>query len=756
MNEAYLPDSPWRRRMVVLGLPLLVLLLGAWQVQRGRSELASMVHEAASLAVRANRMDAVAAATPNRIVRFGGDPHAYGAQLAATMMHDGAGLLQWEVLTDRVRVGLALATMVGGAIGLFAGAAGLTASAWAARRSRHSRDALEAAFSRIRALLPLLLGGLVGGLAVACSAAVMFELAGWLFGTSDGRTEIRILTPGFVLAGAVLWFGWRTVRGLRRSLAAFTPSPLTLLGRELAFDEAPGLWRFVAERAAEQGAAMPDHMAAGLVDGFFVTSAEVALGPGATLLRGRTLHVPLPMLAMLDAGETAAIIGHELAHLATDTGYGMRFLPIYTGIERNLEALRAVRGQPTLAWTQGPAITLGTHMMAVFDGAVKHWSRLREIEADRAGAQHGGAAAAARALVRTALLQPAIDAVLAEAWHAPGAASPDLVATIVARAETAGLGDPAVALEERQPHPTDSHPPSSQRLGALGLAVTAPLLIQASRPVQAEGTAFARGLFQDWAGLCAAVTADAVGVASSNRAERTARLQAAADQVTDTVVEVFDDWRKGAVVWGIAAVAFLGAGLLLGYALVFLTVSDPSQIPMMWLVAAGLLAAGAACMLRVGLLWRGRSTPLITLFAEGFLCRGLDRMVPWTGVERLNMTRQRSTQMFIHLKTTTKLPKRVSGWGVLVSARRRVVTMLGVRPRGLSPDAFVALIQRYWTAACARAALAGEAEPGFSMILSEEDLQEMLSSESPSPCRGAAETVPGRRRVRAAGEDPSR
>ena len=130
------------------------------------------------------------------------------------------------------------------------------------------------------------------------------------------------------------------------------------------------------------------------------------LKSGPTLLRGRTLHVPLPMLAMLSAGETAAIIGHELAHFATDTGYGMRFLPIYTGIERNLQALRSLRGASTGSWTQGPAITFWTHMMTVFDGAVKHWSRLREIEVDLAGARHSGAEMAVSALVRTLRCSP--------------------------------------------------------------------------------------------------------------------------------------------------------------------------------------------------------------------------------------------------------------------------------------------------------------------------------------------------------------
>ncbi len=724
-----MPDLPWRRRLVVLGLPFLFVALGAWESQLGWSSFASLTQEATQLAAQANQMDAAAAVTPYRIVHFQGDPQAYGAQLAAKMMHDGVGVLRWEAMTARVRVGLALATMLGGITSLLAGSAGLTAAAWAARRSLQSRDALEAAFSRVRSLLPLLLGSLVGGLALACSAAVLFEILGWLFGTSDGRTEIQILTPGLAVAGVALWLGWLTIRQLRRSLAAFTPAPLPLLGREVTSDEAPGLWRFLAERAAEQGTAVPDHVAAGLVDGFFVTSANVALEPGHTLLSGRTLHISLPMLAMLDAGETAAIIGHELAHFATDTAYSVRFMPIYTGIERNLQALRSVRGASTASWTQGPAITLGTHMMAVFDGAVKHWSRLREIEADRAGAQHSGAEMAARALVRTALLQPVIGHVLDETWRKPATASPDLVAAIVAHAEAAGLGNAAAALEDRQPHPTDSHPPTSQRLGALGLVMTAPLLAAASRPVRSDASEFARGLFDDWASLCAAVSADAAGLAASSHAKRVAQLREAAEQPTETVVEILGDWRRPAAVWGIVAAVFLAAGLLLAYSVTFATINDPSQIPTMWLVVAGLATVGAAAILRGLMVWRGRNAPLITLHPDGFACRGLDRMVPWIGVERVSMTRQRSTHVFIRLKDTTKLPRRVSGWGVLVSARRRVVTMLGVRPRGLSPDAFVQLINRYWTAACARAALVGEAEPGYSMILSERELHALLATD---------------------------
>jgi Zn-dependent protease with chaperone function len=106
----------------------------------------------------------------------------------------------------------------------------------------------------------------------------------------------------------------------------------------------------------------------GLVDGFFVTSSDVDVQPRQERLRGRTLHLPLPALAMLDADETKAVITHELAHFAgEDTAYSTRFLPIYAGIERNLTALTAIGRALMARWEQAPAVILGTHVMTVFD-----------------------------------------------------------------------------------------------------------------------------------------------------------------------------------------------------------------------------------------------------------------------------------------------------------------------------------------------------------------------------------------------------
>ncbi|WP_419539255.1 M48 family metalloprotease [Methylorubrum populi] len=97
--------------------------------------------------------------------------------------------------------------------------------------------------------------------------------------------------------------------------------------------------------------------------------------------------------------ETAAIIAHELAHYAGgDTAYSQRFLPIYAGVGRSLDAV--AEGERGSLGLFRPSLRLGLFVMERFHLAVRHWSRAREFAADAAGAAATSAEAAARALLR--------------------------------------------------------------------------------------------------------------------------------------------------------------------------------------------------------------------------------------------------------------------------------------------------------------------------------------------------------------------
>ena len=248
---------------------------------------------------------------------------------------------------------------------------------------------------------------------------------------------------------------------LKRTVAAFTPDPLPIDGRLVAPQEAPGLWALLHELGARLGSLRPDNVVVGLTGGFFVSSGPKRLRPSGTTLSGRTLYLPLPVLELLRADEVAAVVAHELAHFSGgDTEWSQRFLPIYAGVERSLDAVATAAtgtaGAPSPLVS--PSLRLGRFAMDRFHHAVRHWSRLREFAADAAGAGVTSADASARALLRVSAMQPRIDEVLSAAARAPDEAAADLVAAILDQAAGRGLDDPAAHLEDEQPHPTDTHP----------------------------------------------------------------------------------------------------------------------------------------------------------------------------------------------------------------------------------------------------------------------------------------------------------
>ncbi|WP_164651601.1 M48 family metalloprotease, partial [Pseudomonas viridiflava] len=108
----------------------------------------------------------------------------------------------------------------------------------------------------------------------------------------------------------------------------------------------------------------------GMIEGFYVTSSDVSLLPAEISLKGRTLHIPMMYLGLMNAAETSAVIGHELAHFAgEDTEYSLRFLPIYDGIGRSLVVIAANMMISDLLQRTilRPAFMLGVHFMESFD-----------------------------------------------------------------------------------------------------------------------------------------------------------------------------------------------------------------------------------------------------------------------------------------------------------------------------------------------------------------------------------------------------
>jgi hypothetical protein len=685
-------------------LPLALLLVGLWEGRRGLDDLAAVMAEHDRLAQVVADLEARAPrdGRPDFRLQFRHDGKLYGGPLAvakAREARDGtatlAALMDWRRALPPIAV-------AGGAVAAGLSLLVLVAGALLARRGRGSREALVGGFSLMRRLLPAALALQIVAATAAFVAVVVFEAGLLVQGglTGDGMKLIGIAA---VAVGATLLAAGGALLGLRRALDAFEPDPLPILGRPIAPAEAPGLWRLVEGLAERMGALRPEAVVVGLTGGFFVTAGPVELEPGGARLAGRILHLPLPSLAVMRGDETAAIIAHELAHYAGgDTAYSQRFLPIYAGVGRSLDAV-AARERGALGLF-GPSLRLGLFVMERFHLAVRHWSRVREFAADAAGAAVTSRDAAARALLRTGAVAPRIAETLAAAAEAPDAAPPDLVAAVLDHAVARGLDDPAAHLETGQAHPTDTHPPTRDRIGALGRAIDADLLAAAGLTPPPHALGQLAAYFADPAGLCRSATADFLEAVRARDAAFHAHLETTAAAVgTEDRVLRANHRPRGLVL--------AAAGGLFGVvALAIAVFGIPGMLPREATVVLVASLALAVLMLGAGALVLSRGEPVVlVLKPDGLAVPGLDRTIAWDDIADLDMTGNHAGIVTrVLLPPEVRWPERRPGrHAVKLDAKRRIVTVPVPLPRGLDRQGFADLIAAYRAAAEARRILAG-------------------------------------------------
>jgi hypothetical protein len=522
----------------------------------------------------------------------------------------------------------------------------------------------------------------------------------------------KLFAGAVVLAVIGAYSAFMALRGLKDVFALFTPEPLVASGRVVEEADAPELWAFVRSLVRRQKALLPDTIIVGLDQGFFVTESQIRLWPEDRLVTGRSLYLPAPYLDLFDEAEIAAVIGHELAHFSgEDTAYSQQFSPIYAGLWRALAALGRADGGRFVLF---PAVTLGFHAMQRFDHAVGHWSRLREFDADRNGCLVARPADAASALIRAGIVAPAVGYVLEHAFAgadgiASGDAGPDLVAQTTELIAIHGWSDPMPLLEDRQPHPTDSHPPTIQRISALGVEIGDDLLSRATRPPEPGASSFADHLFPDWTALCRLLSRDFVDNARMMHARRREALESLVAEVPGETI-VYDNVKP--MIWTMVIVAMIFAGFGLTVIL-FSGQLGLGHDPFAQSLIAPITGAGAAgSLLYAALLHRRATRPLMVLTPDGLLAARLDRSVAWTDVAGYEVHASSRFALRLWLNQDAPLPKK--DWRAIyskVDRRKRIVTLGAMGVKGMKAADFSALVGRYHAAAYAREELAAKPRP---------------------------------------------
>jgi len=349
------------------------------------------------------------------------------------------------------------------------------------KEAMQSRDALLSGFERVERLLTrnamltavlLILGG----------GSALITIAPF----TGGRGFLYCVGGAIILVPMGLWSLFRHVYPMLKQPLPDGGGRVT--GRAITRDQAPKVWEFVEQVAARARVVIPDNIVIGLDASFYATESPLQVNGAAQPLTGRSLFLSVPYMAFMSSDELAVVIGHELAHFTgADTEYTLKFAKIYARAHRHYAAMNLEGKEPDEAekdsWMTAPARALIAYFLSNFDLAVQHWSREREFLADAVGAAAvPSPAAAAVALMRTTTLATVIEPVLHEfAYNGGRSSHPNgLLASVFEAVAQAEELDPLKHLEESQPHPRESHPPTQQRIEALGVALDADLVLAAS------------------------------------------------------------------------------------------------------------------------------------------------------------------------------------------------------------------------------------------------------------------------------------
>ncbi len=254
----------------------------------------------------------------------------------------------------------------------------------------------------------------------------------------------------------------------------------SVLGKKLDSNKHPKIFTLIKEVSEKLGARVPEHIVVGLEPNFYVTSADVnVLGENLTL-KGETLYLSLPLARILTMEEIKGIIGHELGHFrGVDTHYSLKFAPIYSSLCHALAAMGDNKDEGSVSSISVlPAFTVLSYIINVFHQNVSSINREREYEADKAATEVVDPKSLASSLLKIGLYAHAWGRlekrVIERMQEGKITRNLSLLFSSIVKYDVNENSIPNFVKEIAQEtisHPTDSHPPTANRITELGLNI---------------------------------------------------------------------------------------------------------------------------------------------------------------------------------------------------------------------------------------------------------------------------------------------
>ena len=271
----------------------------------------------------------------------------------------------------------------------------------------------------------------------------------------------------FLIGAAGLAAGGAALKVISSMSSVSSSMNLKVLGTKINKDNR--LWDLVNSIASKVEASPPDNIIVGLEPGFYITAAKVTIisGNDKDTIHGETLYLSLPLVRLYNDKELSAIIGHELAHFkGEDTQYSLKFAPVYVSLQSALHD-----SSENASVLSAPGLIFLNSILSLFSSSVGKISRERELIADQVGISAGGKEGLAYSLVKFAIFQQSWNTVIKDAIDE---CNQGKFITNMSKAfmNNSKFDFSNSSIQETlkdigsvsTPHPTDSHPPISERL----------------------------------------------------------------------------------------------------------------------------------------------------------------------------------------------------------------------------------------------------------------------------------------------------
>jgi Zn-dependent protease with chaperone function len=533
--------------------------------------------------------------------------------------------------------------------------------------SRDSREGLLQSFAQSQRQVPKILTAML--LLFSCGvfllgASVALEIWQASHSTGSGKLIAFIL----ITAGAALYASIKAAYKVNRAFA-HEPQPFEVTGQQLTATQAPALWQNITQIAQQLGAPVPQNLIIGAEDGFYVTESSIALQPSNSTLHGQTLYLSATRMLLMSSDEIRSIIGHELGHFAgDDTAYSQRFSPLYAQAIRNHYILgEELTGEWSDYLGSKLPFLLNEHVLDHFHYAIQHWSRIREFAADQSGKAVSGGLLAASALLRYGATTP----VLAQHQHAM--LNPNANALQSLLSSTTSLEDTKNSDEQVISHPTDSHPPTLERVGALAGDQLEQAHAHAMRPINDEGAQWLGSMIPNFHELFEQLSGQIAQATQSEHAQFVEHLTSIETQSAQPV-EIIEDMRVAKVFAWILIAAFIIS--FLAIAATFSSSSIYASLDIGKLTALFFCITAALWYLRLNK--QRTQAPFIRLTPEGIESQSFGAQLLWSQIDTYQSQTPQSP-IFLTLNSGAGFSLKDTNFGRLSHNQAKNIVTLGAK-----------------------------------------------------------------------------